>query len=67
VKPKPFVQSLNDSIGHTICQIAKQNDADMLVIGQRGLGAARRTFLGSVSDFIAHHSHIPVLLVPATE
>ncbi|XP_066936414.1 universal stress protein Slr1101-like [Clytia hemisphaerica] len=64
VSPKYFVQSLNDSIGHTICDIAKQNKAKMMVLGQRGLGAIRRTFLGSVSDYVIHHAHIPVLIVP---
>lgn len=67
VTPKYFVQSINDSIGHTICDIAKANKAKLLVIGQRGLGAIRRTFLGSVSDYVIHHTHVPVLLVPPPE
>ncbi|KAJ3413488.1 hypothetical protein HDV05_007933 [Chytridiales sp. JEL 0842] len=42
----------------------KTNDvhADMLVIGSRGLGAFKRTFLGSVSDYLVHHLNIPVIV-----
>ena len=58
---------MEDSIGHTICEVAKENKANIIVIGQRGLGALRRTFLGSVSDYVMHHTHIPVAIVPPTE
>jgi len=29
-----------------------------------GLSAIRRTFLGSVSDYVIHHSKVPVLICP---
>jgi len=35
----------------------------MLVIGSRGLGALRRTFLGSVSDYCVHNCPCPVVVV----
>ena len=38
-------------------------DANMVVVGSRGLGAVRRTLLGSVSDYLVHHCHCPVLVV----
>ncbi|KAL1919397.1 uncharacterized protein VTP21DRAFT_2090 [Calcarisporiella thermophila] len=41
----------------------KELKVDVLVMGCRQLGALKRTFLGSVSDFCAHHSHVPVLIV----
>jgi hypothetical protein len=34
----------------------------LIVIGTRGLGKIRRTFLGSVSDFVVHHADMPVLV-----
>ncbi|XP_076447697.1 universal stress protein Slr1101-like [Babylonia areolata] len=44
--------------------IAKEaQGADMVVVGSRGLGLVRRTLLGSVSDFLVHHCHCPVLVV----
>lgn len=39
--------------------------ADLLVIGSRGLGTAKRLLLGSVSDAVAHHVRCPVLIVRA--
>ena len=33
-------------------------------MGTRGLGKIRRTFLGSVSNYVLHHAHIPVIIVP---
>ena len=39
------------------------NPPDLLVMGSRGLSAARRLLLGSVSDAIAHHVGCPVLIV----
>ena len=56
-----------DSVGHTICEIAKENNASTIVMGQRGLGAIRRTFLGSTSDYVLHHAHIPVAVIPPSE
>lgn len=38
-------------------------DADMLVVGSRGAGSARELLLGSVSNYCAHHSRCPVVIV----
>ncbi|KAJ4767830.1 Adenine nucleotide alpha hydrolases-like superfamily protein [Rhynchospora pubera] len=46
-----------------LCQTAEQMNADVLVVGSRGLGALKRAFLGSVSDHCAHHASCPVLIV----
>jgi hypothetical protein len=32
-------------------------------MGSRGLGALKRTFLGSVSDYCVHHCECPVAIV----
>ena len=34
----------------------------MIVMGTRGLGTVRRTILGSVSDYVLHHAHCPVII-----
>ncbi|KAJ3237650.1 hypothetical protein HDU78_003986 [Chytriomyces hyalinus] len=41
--------------------------ADMLVIGSRGLGALKRAFLGSVSDYLVHHLTVPVIIPRPSE
>lgn len=48
--------------GPTVIGIAQNRKANMILTGCRGLGTMRRTFLGSVSDYIMHHSEVPVLV-----
>lgn len=50
--------------GEVICKLAKDEKAQVVVIGCRGMGSLRRTFLGSVSSYCVHHAHIPVAVVP---
>lgn len=50
--------------GEEIIDAAKDKNVGVIVMGSRGLNAIRRTFLGSVSDYVLHHSKIPVLIVP---
>ncbi|KAG9445211.1 hypothetical protein H6P81_016551 [Aristolochia fimbriata] len=46
-----------------ICTVAEKIHPDMAVVGSRGLGKIKRAFLGSVSDYCAHHLDCPVLIV----
>ncbi|GFR75687.1 stress response protein nhaX [Elysia marginata] len=46
--------------GEGIIKAAEEEKADMIVLGSRGQGQLRRTFMGSVSDYVVHHSHVPV-------
>ncbi|KAK9156958.1 hypothetical protein Scep_003532 [Stephania cephalantha] len=46
-----------------ICEAVENTRPDLLVLGSRGLGSLQRTFLGSVSDYCAHHAKCPVLIV----
>jgi nucleotide-binding universal stress UspA family protein len=39
--------------------------AELLIVGSRGRGAAKRLLLGSVSSEVAHHAPCPVTIVPA--
>jgi nucleotide-binding universal stress UspA family protein len=41
------------------------NEADLLVVGQRGSGDLRSHRLGSVSRYCATHAQVPVVVVPA--
>jgi nucleotide-binding universal stress UspA family protein len=44
--------------------IDSSKDADLLVVGSRGLGGFRGLLLGSVGAQCAHHARCPVLIVP---
>ena len=47
-----------------IVDVADEIDADVIVIGSRGLNGARELFEGSVSHDVAAHARRPVLIVP---
>ncbi|RLN42195.1 hypothetical protein C2845_PM01G41720 [Panicum miliaceum] len=46
-----------------LCRAADDMGAGLLVVGSRGLGAIKRAFLGSVSDYCAHHASCPIMVV----
>jgi len=39
-------------------------DADLVVVGPRGLGGAARAMLGSVTTWLLHASPCPIAVVP---
>lgn len=47
----------------TVLESAADLNADLIVLGSRGLGGFKRLMLGSVSDGVLHHAHCPVLIV----
>jgi nucleotide-binding universal stress UspA family protein len=44
--------------------LAASRDADLVVVGRRGLGGLRGLLLGSVSQQCAEHAECPVVIVP---
>ncbi len=46
-----------------ILTVAKQDTADLIVTGAKGMGAIRRVLLGSVSTRVVQHAHCGVLVV----
>lgn len=49
--------------GQRIVDIAEKKDFDLIVIGSRGMSAAKEIFLGSTSNYVLHKSKKPVLIV----
>ena len=46
-----------------LVRVAEREQADLIIVGSRGLGQAPR-LLGSVSESVLAHAHVPVLVVP---
>ncbi len=49
--------------GKRIVEVAAKQNFDLIVIGSRGMGAAKELFLGSTSNYVLHKSKKPVLIV----
>ena len=54
---------LSGNPGRTICELANNWSADLIVIGSRGLKGLKEMFLGSVSNYVTHHAPCSVLIV----
>ncbi|CAL1539283.1 unnamed protein product [Lymnaea stagnalis] len=50
--------------GNSLIKEAEKENVELIVVGSRGHGVLRRTVLGSVSGYVVHHSHVPVLVYP---
>ena len=50
-----------------VIALSKEIDADLLVVGSRGLGTVRRILMGSQSEEIVHHAQVPVIVLTGAE
>lgn len=46
-----------------IIDVAEEQDADLIVVGNKGMSGARRFLLGSVPNRVSHHAPCSVLIV----
>jgi nucleotide-binding universal stress UspA family protein len=64
VKVTPHVRA--GAAADVLLDVAADVDADLLVIGNRGMSGARRV-LGSVPNTISHHAECAVMIVPTAK
>lgn len=57
-----FTQHIGDP-GKSICELAKNWNANLIVIGRRGLHGLSELFLGSTSNYVLHHAPCNVLTI----
>ncbi|WP_299492823.1 universal stress protein [Acaryochloris sp. IP29b_bin.137] len=57
-----YQQSIGDP-GREICEIARQWNADTIIIGRRSRNLLSKLLLGSVSNYVTHHAPCSVLIV----
>jgi nucleotide-binding universal stress UspA family protein len=64
--PAPVVRTVSSG-GTATAILEVAADADLIVVGSRGLGGFRELLLGSVSHQLAHHAECPLVVVPPTD
>jgi nucleotide-binding universal stress UspA family protein len=60
-----FAQKLGDP-GRLICEIAHTWNADLIIVGRRGVSRVSEFFMGSVSNYVLHHAPCSVLTIQGT-
>lgn len=55
------------AIADEILYLAQEVKAGIVVMGSRGMGRIKRLAMGSVSEGVVHHAHVPVLLLRGGE
>jgi nucleotide-binding universal stress UspA family protein len=52
------------NVAETLVHLASERGAEALVLGSRQLSGLRARLLGSTSNAVLRHAHLPVLIVP---
>jgi nucleotide-binding universal stress UspA family protein len=60
--PAEIYQNTGDA-GRTICEIAKNDRADVIVMGRNQKSMLSEIFLGSTSNYVLHHAPCSVLVI----
>jgi nucleotide-binding universal stress UspA family protein len=58
-----IIQASAGDPGDVLVDVAKHHDADVIVVGSRGLTSPARFVLGSVASAVSHHAPCDVLIV----
>ena len=62
VVPTDGSENAKRALEHALA-VAKKYNADLIVMGSRGLGPLKGLFMGSVSSYVTSHSTCPVLII----
>jgi nucleotide-binding universal stress UspA family protein len=62
----PYRSELVDgNAGPALLAAARSEDAELIVVASRGVGGFPGLLIGSVADYLAHHTDRPLAIVPA--
>lgn len=53
--------------GYLVCKVAKDWQADLIIVGRQGRSGLAEAFLGSVSNHVVHHAPCSVLVIQEIE
>ena len=62
----PGIHARQGHPADVLLDVAEEEAADLIVVGNRGISGARRFLLGSVPTKVAHHAHCDVLIAHTT-
>ena len=60
---QPLVEQTSGPVWAAIVEAAEKRDASAIVLGSRGLSAAKSVLIGSVSNGVVHHASRPAVVV----
>lgn len=60
---KSHIRQENGTPGPVICRIAREWEAELIIMGRRGHSMASELLLGSVSSYVIHRSHCSIHIV----
>ena len=52
------------SIAQTILQVAEELNADIIVMGSHSKRWLENMLMGSITEYVLHHSSVPLLIIP---
>lgn len=61
--PSVDTLSVQGKAGPSIIDVAEEKKCDMIIIGSRGFGTVKSFLLGSVSNYVLHHSKKPLMII----